>query len=734
MLNASTKIDPMATTHLRRLEIEAFKSFEKKASVELPSAGLVLIRGTRDDGISSGTGKTTLLNAITHALKYCPEAGTEIQSWHTDKPARVELELEQDGIHATVARGTKSFVEFVDDGVGGRGSSRVTGAAAIDQHLEKYVGLPPELLAALTYRQQKSPGLFLSKSDSDKKSFLSLILGLTSLEDEVEAAQDRIKVLEKELVALEAKRDAKSAQLQQEIAKAPSTDMADVEGLENALVAIRGEREAADKNYRDAKTELNDFLASVQKRVSELNAEANTDLAKLNAELSELERNRPVFAPDRTKSGQLSNTYCQVSDRIRLRKIDEEAAKKELRSKRDALNVEIFARGKEAQKLPKLQDKITELRRQQADSKCPTCKQEWVKSNVDFNSFNDQIALIEAEISMISDKALEVQMLVGESKRLEDAIAAPDPLTAKMEEIKADVMSQLSAAESEIKVAEANFYADYNKAISEKKATISSDRVKWLEIVSGYQQRQKISEQKLRSVVEFFASDVNAVNGRISDMEGRINTARAMNRMRLDAIQAHDNSVKALQTALEAARSDVAAKGGEIAAERDFVKLVGREGFLGNIFSEVLVEIATEANKILKNVPNVAHVTVRFKNENVTQKGSVKKAITPVVSIGGVERPLGAALSGGMRTVVDLSVDLAARRVVTRRSSHNPAWLILDECMEGLSAVEKECIMHILKQFANDTLILVVDHASEFKELFDKVIEVTQTGGKSAIK
>jgi ABC-type molybdenum transport system ATPase subunit/photorepair protein PhrA len=73
------------------------------------------------------------------------------------------------------------------------------------------------------------------------------------------------------------------------------------------------------------------------------------------------------------------------------------------------------------------------------------------------------------------------------------------------------------------------------------------------------------------------------------------------------------------------------------------------------------------------------------------------------------------------------------RKVVSARSGVNPGWLILDECFEGLGVVEKEACLELLKQAALDTLILVVDHGSETKELFDQRILVEYSDGQSKV-
>jgi hypothetical protein len=186
----------------------------------------------------------------------------------------------------------------------------------------------------------------------------------------------------------------------------------------------------------------------------------------------------------------------------------------------------------------------------------------------------------------------------------------------------------------------------------------------------------------------------------------------------------------AKQEAVEASAKVEATKSA-LDMEQDFLELL--KSFLTAIFDEVLAEIAWNTNEMMKNVPNVAHVTIGFRSESTTAKGTIRRAIVPYVTIGGVERNPKTALSGGMSTAVELAVDLAVRKVISARTGVKPGWLVLDECFEGLGIAEKEACMGLLQQAAQDTLILVVDHMTEFKEMFSKRFTVTSVGGRSQI-
>ena len=86
-----------------------------------------------------------------------------------------------------------------------------------------------------------------------------------------------------------------------------------------------------------------------------------------------------------------------------------------------------------------------------------------------------------------------------------------------------------------------------------------------------------------------------------------------------------------------------------------------------------------------------------------------------------------------MQTSVELAVDLAMGDVISRRRGTYPGWLILDESFDGLGGASKESCIEMLSAFAQDRLILVVDHDASFQGLFHQVIEIESVDGKSRI-
>jgi DNA repair exonuclease SbcCD ATPase subunit len=166
-------------------------------------------------------------------------------------------------------------------------------------------------------------------------------------------------------------------------------------------------------------------------------------------------------------------------------------------------------------------------------------------------------------------------------------------------------------------------------------------------------------------------------------------------------------------------------------AELDFAAALGRTGFMGVIFDEILAEIAEEANKRLRSLVNTEHLTISFESEWEAKNGKSKRSIVPVILAHGHRLSYRAGLSGGQRTSVDQAVDLATKIVVSRRTGCQPAFLMLDEVFNGQPPATKEAALEILQQFAQNSLVIVIDHSNDFQQLFNNILEVKINNGVS---
>jgi DNA repair exonuclease SbcCD ATPase subunit len=161
-------------------------------------------------------------------------------------------------------------------------------------------------------------------------------------------------------------------------------------------------------------------------------------------------------------------------------------------------------------------------------------------------------------------------------------------------------------------------------------------------------------------------------------------------------------------------------------------KLLGRTGFLGNIFDEILADIQIRTNDMLSNFPNASQFTVQISStKEVKSKGTTKKEISITINNNGNEIGID-DLSGGQQSAIELCSDLAAAEVIRARSGCGLGWICLDEVMDGLGAVEKEAAVNMIRQRVKG-LVLMIEHSTEIKESFNEVIEIEFSGKESRL-
>lgn len=662
-------------TRIKWLALTAFRSFVDRTVINFPESGLSAIKGlNKDTGGSSGSGKTSIILGINYALGICHLPATGLQSWLTDKPMSVELCLDTSLGEVVISRGGK--LAMMIDGAPVKG-----GAAAIEDRLQNILGLSPELLEALTYRRQMTRGQFLSKTNSEKQSFLTLLLGLEKFETAAELTQKTIGQLEPVIEM----RLADITRLETEVAQHHVDD----------LVLI--DEAPATKAIADTQVQIHDLEWKMKEQRDYI------------ATLSNLRE--PVICPDRSEEKRLDALLQSV--RLELTKAIAED-QKILTAEREK------ARWLQKQ-LDDARRSVTEISRLKASGRdlmeqiytleknvCPTCKQQWAAAQEKKRS-------LESEVEAIGEALQELQ-IEGNADRVKTLEAAVQ--TAWVHTANPDIEG----------------LRNHERAVSIEKGNESA-RIKNSLALATAEQNSKLAKslEEPRKALDLLQYALQQAGYLLLAQQSDLHQIGMKNAVAQQAVATQKRLLEEAQKSLEASRKRAEDSQATLSAERDFLALVGRQGFLGSIYDEVLWEISTETNRILGGIPNTAHVTVNFKSESLTQKNKIVKEITPVCMIGGHEAPIKAGCSGGMISAVELAVDLAVAAVVSRRTGAIPSWIILDEAFEGLGIVEKEGCLEILRSCADDKLVLIVDHASEIKAAFEQTVEVEYRNGISVI-
>lgn len=718
----------MAHVALKKLTIRSCRSIVDKTEVVLPEHGLVLIKGMNADTKgSSGSGKTSLLLGLAFAFGYSPFPATALQSWHTDEPLEVEVVFDTKEGEVVLRRGAKTSLTV--DGKTIKGSVK-----AVEEKLAQLIGLPPNLLEALTYRGQKQRSLFLSMSDSDKKDFLATVLGLDRIEEEAEKASQTAKELESSLKIKQATYENLNAMLQEMKQQLKEPVQEDETEHQEAIRTTEEEVEALKAVLSDLQAKTSALQDEIQAAKGVVAAKYSDEVLALRLKMEEAS-NETLPEVDSSKMRQLKTIYEELKRRFAEAKDADETRRKEHEQTKLGLEKQLAEAKAAAESLKDSTARLNEAHariKELDEAKCPTCKREWADSQEEKDRAIQELAALQARHDLANEKRQSIVDIMQKVQYLPEF--KPDSSIKQFE----DALRQLESTMVTETMKMQQFEQEFARAVADKvqgiKARLLELQETATEEVNTIVHGKLDLLRKLQAEEKATSSEVNAAEGRLVVSQVALNDLRFRNRSAVSVYHTLLEQVAAAEKKASEAKQEFDSVKEKYQTEADFAQLLGREGFLGTIFDEVLAEIAQETNAILATVPNTSAVSMSFRTESITQKGTVKKSITPVIAVSGHEAPFASGLSGGMQTALELAVDLAIATVVGRRTGAAPGWLILDEAFEGLGVVEKECCLDILSKFATNRMVMVVDHDNQFKEMFKQTISVECSNGRTTVR
>jgi len=267
-------------------------------AVRFSDNGLTLVLGNNmdlgGDGSRNGTGKTTIINALSYAMY--GNALTNIRKDNlinktNGKGMLVTLDFEKDGVRYRIERGRrpnifKFYVDNIntDDGNEAQGENRQTQEA-----VEKLFGMSHDMfkhiVALNTYTEP-----FLSMRANDQRAIIEQLLGITMLSEKAEAlkeqqrlTKDAIKEEEYRIKAVEdsnATIEKSISDLERRQAMWQSKKQESLQELENAINVLEKidiEQELANHkllaDYLDKKSQISTLEAEITKLDNAINRE-----------------------------------------------------------------------------------------------------------------------------------------------------------------------------------------------------------------------------------------------------------------------------------------------------------------------------------------------------------------------------------------------------------------------------------------------------------------------------
>ena len=158
------------------------------------------------------------------------------------------------------------------------------------------------------------------------------------------------------------------------------------------------------------------------------------------------------------------------------------------------------------------------------------------------------------------------------------------------------------------------------------------------------------------------------------------------------------------------------------------------KSYLSCSFDDALDSISDIATRILRSVPTMANATIRLSGTKEVGTGAIKEQVNAVIDDSGeLDIPI-RSLSGGERSAVDLAIDLSCNILIQERGNVGVNFLGLDECFKGFDSIGIENALEMLKTFATDKRLFIVEHNPIAKEFIQDRITVVRDGETSYLK
>jgi len=737
------------TISLKKLSLQNFGPFVGSHELELPANGLVMINGENlDTGESSGSGKSSFVQAIAFAFDFSSFASTELRSWPflTEEPMKVEINFNASDCEIQYSRGSSACLKRV-------GKDIVTGAKAAKEELNKIVGVRPEILQALTYRPQGKPGMFLNLVDAEKKSFLTELLGLQIYEIEA----DRIVKIISELEQLEISKKAVLESAKSRIPVKPeqsSLPVLDIQELESKISVAKSNIEQNEQTLQQLKSDVDAAIQAQVDRENSVNAQFEPLIKTAKNELKALKANPPV-APElvvpeepaelpilKKKLSMLQAAIAKAKNKHQLRV---KALRLYLQESRDFYS-QMNSRSQGEKRIALTEKaRIEEELAQLVKMICPTCVRPWSdeKHEEKIKEMTEGIASCNEALAVAENNELEAAKVEARIKDTALQLSTEeevDPVPAKIKEGEKEFVQRVAACEAEYKSLLANAAGKHK---DEVKLAMAGHNQRVAELESKLAQTEKnyvealCRAQEMTEAHAALLEDLSLVKERLASLSSDKRMANiqmdAAKKSYQDLLSQFNKDMESWKLATEYAETverDLAAISKSIDTERDYLGCI--RSFLGAVFDQTLDRVAFLSNERISKVPNVQDLTLSFVSERETKTTkNLRQEIKPIIERNGQEIPL-KRLSGGQQASVNLAVDLSLSQVISERTGVSPSWLVLDEALDGLSLRSKQSCIEMLREAANYRLILVIDHTSELKEMFSQVITVRNIGGKSS--
>jgi energy-coupling factor transporter ATP-binding protein EcfA2 len=738
-----------------------------------------------DTGRSSGSGKTTALNAMDFLLGLNDVPNGVLQSRLTKETITVEGTFDFDGVPLTIQRGKKLRIDL--NGVVTEGSSKLT-----EEKLDEILGMPRDLFRKILHKRQGEGGFFLNMGPSEVHKFLTSCLGLQDEQKKIDALDVRLSALQTtENLALNAVENHKTglqatqesvvilgpppvAEVTPEVVgeleikygecsyntetakKLHQKEMSDLEATRPQVESLPFDR----TNIEQLEKEIGTVLAKITDlQLAELGrqSEAKSKISVLRIDINKLEAAeivRQTAAKDRIS--ELFRERTRLSDVERNRQVAVQTqihnAKLKILQEKGVVDAGTIAK-EEASQFMKELDKIKA-------SLCPTCEQGWVTDAARAKESSILLKLKDCRsaVTAASQAAERVVVWEYELQRLQlelqpKQLLEVDSLDIQIQQLKTEsqprivpeaeeIESRINRLKMDTAPREIAEVVELNGIVATKNVMLTA----WRHAEGEHQASENL---RIQGVLSMFTEKQNtlrdsqeAVVKTLREYESRALSAYDSSVQKLKSFEEsskrHQDSLKKLEVQLDGYKKQLSDKSRELDAIQDEIKVVMEskkavKSYLSCSFEDALDSIGDMATRLIRSIPNMSTATVQLEGLKETKEGKIKEEVTCLLSMDGEIGIPVKSLSGGERSSVDIGIDLSVIKFIEERTGKGIDLYILDEPFLGLDTVCIEDAIEMLRNCSVDKRLFLVEHNPVIAQSIENRIVVVRDGLTSNI-
>lgn len=657
--------------------------------------GFTQIDGQNNNtGGSSGSGKSTIANALDYLLKLNDLPATILQSRKNVNHLGTTLNVQGDFLWnespVEITRGPSLLkVKMADQTIEGKQA---------EEKIDEILGMPRDLFRKIIHKRQKEGGFFLKFTPKEMHEFLMDCTNLSPFKKHYETIDAKLKGLEEHKVAVENNIQINQSGLSATQDAILALGLAPIKDIHQEV--IYDLKEKHDKSAIRLKNVIDECESAIKKYVQ--NRPLIDNLSNDDSVREGLEK----------RSKEIESTIQKIleNERKRQEAVRQAISDKNIERGSDVARIDKGKRAKEDATAIALH--IKSIRNQM----CPTCEQNWTN-----------------EGSIASENAARIK-LAELKPTIDDGIQAGYDIIVTDEEL-SDLKTKLSPVYH-------MDLPDLNEELAEITEQIMEEKRK-----AGllYEQQSEENKRKLDEFVFGQGELTKKHKAETDQARGQYDVDRRVWESAVAKLVAYESAKSQFETTYNKLKekeksfeknllewnSDL-----ESTVKEQILALETKKAikmYISFKFDEALEAIGDKATKIIRCIPNMSNATIQFEGTKETKEGKVNEQVNAVIGMDGETGVPIKSLSGGEGSSTDLAVDLAVIDYIESKTAKGMNIFILDEPFNGLGTVEIEMALEVLKNANTNKKLIIVDHNPEVKQMVQSRLVVVRNGLTSQV-